>query len=376
MSNIPNTATAGTIAAPVQCKIEMMVGPVEITISINTNGSAAATVKGTEADALEAMREPWHDTTYDSRKGYQADFLNMPGQDARLESVTVNPPTATDPAVLATTDEGDTLLHYQNFSVAMHAKRRLALFTASNVTEEKALRKPEGGRDYTRKGLSELGTNDMEKWFLDSRLDAKFQLPDVFFTKDRQAFDKGHIVRRDDVAWGANYEELKRANGDTYHVTNCSPQVGPFNQSAKGDGNWGDLENAVLSQAANERLCVFAGPVLDANDQIFTGVGDGGTQIKARIPSRFWKVIVARVEDGLAAYGFVLEQDLSDVAFEEFVVPEAFLPALCPLSEIEEMCSVTFDPAVHAADQYETVRGVELVQRTGAKRRARKARAR
>src|ERR1043165_4727694 len=122
----------------------------------------------------------------------------------------------------------------------MHAKRRLALVTASNVTAEAKLRRPEAGKYYTRKGLSGLGKNDMEQWFQDPRLDAEFQIPDVFFTKDRQAFDKGHIVRRDDVAWGKTYAALKRANGDSYHVTNCSPQVAGFNRSANGEENWGD----------------------------------------------------------------------------------------------------------------------------------------
>ncbi|KRR15276.1 DNA/RNA non-specific endonuclease [Bradyrhizobium retamae] len=70
------------------------------------------------------------------------------------------------------------------------------------------------------------------------------------------------------------------------------------------------------------RLCVFAGPILKETDDIFVGKGDGNTTLRARIPVRFWKVIVAKVEEGVAAYGFILEQDLSDVAWEEFVVPE------------------------------------------------------
>ena len=78
-------------------------------------------------------------------------------------------------------------------------------------------------------------------------------------------------MRRDDVAWGLSFDELRRANGDTYHVTNCSPQIAPFNRSASGVDNWGDFENIVLSQAASERLCVFAGPVLDDNDDTFLG---------------------------------------------------------------------------------------------------------
>ncbi len=39
--------------------------------------------------------------------------------------------------------------------------------------------------------------------------------------------------RREDVCWGKTYDEVRRANGDTYHTTNCTPQVAGFNQSSK-----------------------------------------------------------------------------------------------------------------------------------------------
>lgn len=191
--------------------------PLRITLSLGA--AAGAAVTGTEAVAgggLEAMVEPDHDTSYATRDGYSADFLNTAG----LPKLSVPMPTAGNPGVLAKTTDGQDVLHYQNFSVRMHAERRVALVTASNVTKEKKLRKPEANKDYTRKGLSGLGENDQEKWFVDPRLDGRYQLPDVFLTKDRSAFDKGHIVRRDDVAWGRTYAALRRANGDTYHVTN------------------------------------------------------------------------------------------------------------------------------------------------------------
>ena len=250
-------------------------------------------------------------------------------------------PSAADPTVVAKARNGDPILHYQNFSIAMHAKRRLAVFTASNVTKEPKLRKPDPGQDYTRKGLTGLGPNDQEQLVSRPASGRGFQIPDVFFTKDRKAFDKGHIVRRDDIAWGRTYEVLRRANGDSYHVTNCSPQVSELQPFQPGDDNWGDLENQVLSEAANERLCVFAGPVLDPDDEVFVGKGDGGTTLRAKVPSRFWKLIVSRVDDGIAAYGFVLEQNLSEVDFKEFAVPPEFLPAMYPIADIEAMGGVS-----------------------------------
>src|SRR5262249_25368722 len=220
--------------------------------------------RGPRRPFMEALREPFRDTDFASRKGYDPDFLNAPGQDASLGPVQVPLPQAADQTVLAKARDGGTLLAYENFSVAMHGARRLALFTASKVTKEPQLRRPDPNADYSRRGLSGLGPNDQEKWYTDPRLDEKFQLPDIFFTKDRGSFDKGHIVRREDVAWGSTFDILRRANGDTYHVTNCSPQVAGFNRSNAGEDNWGDLENVVLAEAANERLCLFAGPVLNA----------------------------------------------------------------------------------------------------------------
>jgi len=48
----------------------------------------------------------------------------------------------------------------------MDKARRLPVFTASNLDYSAAAKKPEPG-DYTRKGLSGLGPNDMELWFAD-----------------------------------------------------------------------------------------------------------------------------------------------------------------------------------------------------------------
>jgi endonuclease G, mitochondrial len=196
-----------------------------------------------------------------------------------------------------------------------------------------------------------------------------YQLTDVFYTKDDGAFDKGHIVRREDVAWGENYNLVRRANGDTYHVTNCSPQVANFNRSNLAEDNWGDLENHVLTSAASERYCQFAGPILAAEDEVFVGRGKGrGVMVKVKIPSRFWKVIVSKTADNIASYGFLLEQDLSDLPVEEFAVPKNFKRLMVPLTEIEERAGIKFPDIVRNADQYDTTEGHELAFRAGVQR--------
>lgn len=339
-----------------------IVVPLYVTVRL---GSAARAITAAASDAqvgepqnvTEAMVIPWHDDDYDSRVGYDPNFLGIP----------VPMPKATTPSVVARTRDGSDVLHYQNFSVVMHAKRRMALFTASNVTAEAKLKKPEPGKVYSRKALSGLGPNDQERWFPDPRLADEFQLPDVFYTRDDGAFDKGHIVRREDVAWGKSYQALRIANGDTYHVTNCSPQVAGFNRSNAGEDNWGDLENHVLKGAASERYCQFAGPVLDPQDEVFVGRAGGTNRVRVKIPSRYWKLIVVRTAEGLASYAFMQEQDLSDVPLE--FAAGLFRRFMISLDELQELSGVTFPKAVRDADQFATDEGVEVAFNTGAVRR-------
>jgi endonuclease G len=347
--------------------------PLQITVRLGGGAAVVSEAVAPETAAGETSEKlvmPFRDEDFSGREGYKPDFL---AQDGDAAALAVPPPAPADASVLAKTKDGKRRLDYQNFSIAMHAERRLALFTASNVTAEAALKRPDKRKTYTRAALSGLGATDQEQWFTDPRLDEALQIPDYFYTRDDGAFDKGHIVRRDDVAWGETYEDLRRANGDTYHVTNCSPQVAPFNRSAMGVDNWGDFENTVLSQAASERLCVFAGPVLDPADATFLGRDAPRSRIRVKIPSRFWKVVVARVEDGLAAFAVMLEQNLSKMPKapkegEEFVMPDEFQKSVVPLKDIEDWTGLVFAPALHDVDQYDTIRGGEAAARSGARR--------
>lgn len=366
--------TLASLASPARLNADgslTLVVPLHITLSLG--GGADVTVStptgggGAVDDGVEKLATPWHDDQYATRTGYDENFL-----DPKSKKLKVPAPRPAEASVVARAKDGSEVLHYQNFSIVMHRHRRIALFTASNVTAEAPLKKPEAGRQYSRKALSGLGENDQEKWFIDARLDEHLQLPDVFYTRDRGAFDKGHIVRREDVAWGPSYELLRRANGDTYHVTNCSPQVARFNRSNFAKDNWGSLENHVLKGAAQERYCQFAGPVFDdVNDRVFEGTSGGGTRVDVKIPSRYWKVIVARTNQGLASFGFVLEQDLAQVQFEEeFLVPTIFARFMQPLTELQALAGVRFDPLILNADRYDTTEGLEVAFNAGVKRRA------
>jgi len=294
------------------------------------------------------MVEPHHDTDYRNRTGYDSAFL---GGDQ------VPPPTVTDLDRVVTLPDGSPYIPYHHFSIVMDKRRRLPVLTACNADFSPERKKPEPGYDYTRKGLSGLGPNDMERWFTDPRVPPEFQLTDRFFTKDKGAFDRGHVVRREDAAWGDSYGEVRDANGDTFHVTNCTPQVAGFNQAS--GQNWGALENLVVEQAGAGRVSVFAGPVLADDDPIFLGPGPDGP-VRVQISVSHWKVVVAVTDGKLTAFGFVLEQDLSAVPLE-FAVPSTWQPLMVPIKTLERrLRTVKFPTQLKKADQAATARGKAL----------------
>ncbi|MGO4312493.1 DNA/RNA non-specific endonuclease [Pseudomonas sp. KB_15] len=300
----------------------------------NLAGNVAADMTDVSV-ATETYKEPIIDIDYSTRTGFDLNFL---GLDTPL-------PEVNDPSLIAPTKSGDSIIPYEHFSVVLHRKRKLAIFTASNVDGRTQVIQPQPGHDYTRAGLTGLlKKGEMEKWVLDPRVDECFQIPDRFYTKDNGAFDKGHIVRREDVCWGKTFEQIQRANGDTYHVTNCSPQRGNFNQTGK-SGIWGQLENFIGSQADSERYCIFAGPVLSDDDEVFSGTE------RVQIPSRFWKVVCAVKDGKLQVFAFVLEQDLSTLP-KEFVITPVWKARQKSLAQIEKLIGlVSFAQLYHDADQ-------------------------
>lgn len=314
--------------------------PLRISVSFGKPSLGAAPAAQPAAPApvpaaTEArMQVPIIHPNLESRTGYRPDFLGLPGG----KVVPLPKLTAAGKAVAAKLEDGSTELKYHHFSVVVNKKRRLAIFTASNVDWRPSVRTV-NGRKPSRRELTGLDDNAQEQWVTDPRIPDAHQLPDVFYTKDGGAFDKGHIVRRDDVAWGTTFDDMQKGNGDTYHTTNCSPQVAGFNRSANGEDNWGDLENLVQKETKSERVCVFAGPVMTDDDRVFHGKDQRGAT-SVQIPSKFWKIVVANGPDGPGAYGFVLEQDLSRVPLEtplEFAVPQPWRRYMRKIADIEEM---------------------------------------
>ncbi|WP_053128813.1 DNA/RNA non-specific endonuclease [Pseudomonas sp. MIACH] len=198
------------------------------------------------------------------RRGYAADFLS---------SFVVPWPTADE----ALADDVEPLrLDYTHFSVTMSRSRRLALYVGVNI---------DGGQH-----VEIIRSNDT--WAYDGRLPISAQVGEALYTNN--GLDRGHLVRRQDPNWG---DEAKTANLDTFHFTNCSPQMSGFNQKT-----WLELEDYILdnTQRWKARATVFSGPVFADDDRLYRGI---------RIPKAFWKVVAYLSDDGKpCASAYMIDQ--------------------------------------------------------------------
>ena len=224
--------------------------------------------------ANPAVRSPSQRTTpaeaLTDRKGYQDDFL---------EEFHVPWPQLAEPYradLLQVPNSAENRLDYTHFSIAMSKSRRLALFVGVNIV---------GG------SLIEVARG-RDQWRYDGRIPAEAQIGEFLYADN--LLDRGHLVRRQDPNWGPLAEQ---ANMDTFHFTNCSPQMAGFNQK-----NWLDLENYLLDNTRRwqARATVFSGPVFSEADRHYRGV---------QIPSAFWKVVAFLADDGRpSATAYVISQ--------------------------------------------------------------------
>jgi endonuclease G len=242
------------------------------------------------------------------------------------------------------------VLKYNHFELVMNEKRRLQMWSAVNVDYDPD-RKPEANR-------KEFGT---DKWIPDPRIPERLQIFDREFYEPAGNIDRGHIVRREDNAWGDSDDEIEFSNSDTFHWTNCTPQHEAFNQSAPGKndptyigmkGLWGDFENYIQQNLKEDtKACILAGPVLEANDPFSRDFGAGRIQY----PLRFWKVIAVPVKQNgtrkLRVFGFVLSQKSVVKKFGiEVFKPGRFQKYQMSLTEITKLSGVTFAKSLHKAD--------------------------
>ncbi|CAO3401295.1 DNA/RNA non-specific endonuclease [Azospirillum palustre] len=204
------------------------------------------------------------------RTGYQSGFL---GFEVPLPQ-TVD--AATDDVLPV--DGGGTRLDYEHFSIVMSKSRRMAIVVGCNINGASTV-SIERGKD---------------KWAYDGRIPIEAQIGEALYAGS--GLDRGHLVRREDPNWG-DANTAATANQDTFHFTNCSPQMGAFNQRS-----WLGLETYILSNTRRwgERTTVFTGPVFRDDDPVYRDV---------RIPVAYWKVVAFVHDDGRpSATAYLVDQ--------------------------------------------------------------------
>ena len=233
-----------------------------------------------QAPPFESTR--FTDPAFVDSQGYKPDFLGK-------ELVVDLPKTAASfhgrLAVNSVTN--GQVFDYTHFSLAMHADRRLALWTAVNI---------DGGQ---------LKSTASPRWRRDRRLPPNEQtLAEIYGEAPgkRIQIDRGHLVRRLDPVWG-DQAVADRAGDDTFPYTNAAPQEHVYSSEV-----WGNLEDFVLARADNRshKASVFTGPVLRPDDDFFGEDLKGGPW---QIPWSFWKIAIFKRDDGTASVtGFIVEQ--------------------------------------------------------------------
>ena len=220
-------------------------GPAAVNVIVNgmanfNIGTAAPVVPVIPAPASSAPTLPValekklrFDPRYADRPGYQANFLG--GQPIPL------PEVAQDRVEELLTDRDGNLLvlKYHHMSIVMNRERRLMMWAAANIDYSPGKR-PISGRDAF----------GQDQWKSDPRIADELQLEDAEFYAPAKKFDRGHIIRREDNAWGDSPILQEFGNSDTFHWTNCTPQHEAFNRSNEG-GVWGKLENHITEQSAD-----------------------------------------------------------------------------------------------------------------------------
>jgi endonuclease G, mitochondrial len=321
--------------------------PLEITVRLG--GSTVSTLASSSTPAsLEAPQKTLTrgaeavkiDQDYSNRSGYNPDFID--GSSVPLPVVTDTSQVAPLRAQEPDFEAGE--LKYEHFSLKVNKAKRIALFTATNID----------GATYLavdrQSGQVKASGSEGETWFKDVRISASYFLDQTFYSAWSTYFDRGHLTRRSDPTWGTK-ETAERANADTFHFTNCSPQHFRFNETTK---YWQGVEQYILEQGVlktsnpDKHLCVFQGPIFD--DIIDLWADD------VQIPSSFWKIVVWKGAKGLKAVGMVVDQlALLSEPRKSFGAPKPSSSVdvshwRVPIAQIEKRTGLDFGKAIRKAD--------------------------
>jgi endonuclease G len=292
---------------------------------------------------LPAIDPSRHDELYSvaDYQAYYEDYRNVPRM-----------------ALGDSTPDEPLILPYHHYSLAFNKQYRMCHWTASNCDYR------EVERMDTRK-RADLGG---ENWRYDPRVPEQLQLGNADVYGPAKRLDRGHIVRREDNAWGAAGLPTDYANADTYHWTNCTPQHEAFNQENPKDnrpgssiykdkgvkGIWGEFEGDLAGavEKGGGQVTIFAGPLLYEHFAE-TDWGKG----KVAIPKKFWKVYVVPESSAkptrLQVYGYIFSQEPAvkayGMTYEGVDLPK-FERNRATLDQISEVTGIIFPNILKEAE--------------------------
>jgi endonuclease G len=345
--------------SPVMADSHIVTVPLAVTLQVQPDGQVAALAVGapgaTESTvvAIEkskakkpAAEDAPFNPDYATRKGYNPNFLGTGAK--RVGFPKLSEALQTEVAPLLVQSKGG-ILHYYNYSVVMHAKRRIAIYSAANVSF---------GHRF------EMG-RPPDVWRTDPRLKAEYQLGAFYYTSNK--FDRGHLTRREDLEFGGTPRVALESAGDTCHWTNCTPQHSQFNQNKE---IWQGIERYVLETSIREGhfdAQIITGPIIDEGDPEYR---------KLQYPLRFWKVVAALTSEGkmfATAYMASQEDVIKQFGIEVTEVPfGSYKTYQTKIAEIERLTGLAF---VCGADDKDTLRAHDPLERPGVRPKKKPARA-
>ena len=209
-------------------------------------------------------------------------------------------------------------LDFTHFSVLYDTSIKSAVLAAANV-DGNQLRASYGSRKFRYAKVLPKNQQRGSEWYRDD------------------PFDRGHLVRRSTVRWGAP-SVAKLAERESDFFVNIVPQITAVHQD-----EWKAIERAILliimNQADNRRALVFSGVYYDPENKMYDPVNRPGTHpVKMRlVPNAMWKALVYYRSGELQKLHFWVRQDtpttttssrdflLSGMDVRQFVVEEQYI---------------------------------------------------
>lgn len=356
---------------------------IPVRLSVSVPGFAASGVQPNldvaQPDPISAGAEAtsWQDEDFSNRAGYEPGFIH--GHVVPMPELKDVPGRAARNILAGSSDPDPEEFRYHHYSVKLNAERGLCYFTAANIDGERLKRidrkfltvkdDPDPG-DYRAESLTMDRFKKGGDFMPDRRVKPGELMTQHFYEtqkiggltweNDRSEFmarmyQRGHVVLRGDIGWGLD-EEALAADRDSYFFTNICPQVGAFNMGVAPDGSggdgklhWREVETYVLRNALvdRQRVCVFAGPVFDAEKDLPYRFG-------SKVPLRFWKVAAWSDDGALRVVALLADQSpLIEIRPENFTDPQELVRMksfLSSVAEIETLTGLDFGPVVRKAD--------------------------